>query len=185
MSEQAADSELEMVEEEILLRTRPTWTIGFNYYVLTALSLIVAAFAYYTGPVKNIATASGFVSESRVDALVARISADETVAIFFLFLALFYFVRAEIRHRGRTYEIRRDRVARTDGILRKAVETIPYGHIEEVRIRQGIINRIFNTGTLTIDTGDEMIEFESIPQVKKAQSLVIQRMNAVALARHR
>ena len=167
------------------MKMRPTRYIGLRYYLLTIICLAIAAIAFYIGPIENYASVSGSGPERPVDVLVAKLSVDETVSVLFLVFALYGFARAEIKRGGRLYEIRGDRVVRTDGFLRKFTQTIPYSHIEEVRIRQGIFNRILNTGTLVVDTGEEDIVFTSIPNVKKAQDLIVERMNSVSHSRRR
>ena len=77
------------------------------------------------------------------------------------------------------------RVAYQSGLVRRKGVSIPLNRVNNVNSEQGVIARMLNNGTLTIEsageTGDSV--FENIPDPDRVRSLIFQQMNAHGDAR--
>ena len=77
------------------------------------------------------------------------------------------------------------RVAYQSGFIRRKGVSIPLNRVNNVNSEQGMIARILNNGTLTIEsageTGDSV--FENIPDPDRVRSLIFQQMDAYGDAR--
>ena len=77
------------------------------------------------------------------------------------------------------------RVAYQSGFVRRKGVSIPLNRVNNVNFEQGVIARVLNNGTLTIEsageTGDSV--FENIPNPDNVRSLIFQQMDAHGSAR--
>jgi len=77
------------------------------------------------------------------------------------------------------------RVAYQSGLMRRKGVSIPLNRVNNVNSEQGVIARVLNNGTLTIEsageTGDSV--FENIPDPDHVRSLIFNQMNAHGDAR--
>ena len=66
------------------------------------------------------------------------------------------------------------------GIITKTGIDIPIARINSVQFRHDLVDRMFRTGTLVIESAsDEPLEFADIPQVEKVHALLYDRLNDV------
>lgn len=65
------------------------------------------------------------------------------------------------------------RVMFRHGLLTRSGIDIPLARINSVEFRHGLVNRIFRTGTLTIESASQdPLEFDDIPRVEQVHSLL-------------
>ncbi len=78
------------------------------------------------------------------------------------------------------FAITDQRVAYQTGLLRRKGVSIPLERVNNVNFEQGVIERMLDNGTLTIEsageTGDSV--FRNIPDPDRARSLIFQQMEA-------
>lgn len=224
MSASKRKSALDQTEDKTLMKIRPTrfisWTLYLRMFICYA---IVAVFAWLR-PIDSYVDLSGVGLSWLIDWEVAGLTLDLIIAIAFLFVALYYFARAELKRAGTVYMITENKIVRKDGMLSKAdslterrhgtsarnwvprssneaaranserdisdvrichTQVIPYTHIEKVDLLQGLSERALRVGTLKIDTGEEEVWFDDIPNAEKVQDLIMSRVGQVSFSRQR
>lgn len=163
-------------EEKTLMSFHPTRFIAFRYYVLLLVSLVLAAVFLLLRPVKNYGDEPGSA---------AGFSYDTIVAIFFLVVALYGFLRAELKRYTTRYLITDNKIVRTDGILNKDTQMIPYTQLNRVDLRQNLFQRVLKIGTLVIDTGDDKLKIEMISHPRNVQDMLSQRIGRLSYSQQR
>jgi uncharacterized membrane protein YdbT with pleckstrin-like domain len=161
--------------EQTLLTTRPTRLISFGYYVLSLL--------FGIGAVALLAGIVPFVPNGAVPGL--GLSWDATLASVLAFLAVLVFLIAEIRRASTRYTITDNKIIRVDGILSKRTSMVPYTQLERVDVTQSLLQRVLRIGTVTVDTGDDSMTIEMIPEPAKIQELLSSRMGRRAFIQQR
>ena len=157
--------------EKTLERIRPTRFIAFKYYFLMFISLVLAAIFLLFDPIKTYAN---------VDSSVIGLSFDVVVAIFFLFIAFLAFIGAELIRYTTLYLITDNKIVRTDGILSKNTQMVPYTQFKAVDLHQSLFQRVLHIGTLKIDTGEDTIRIETISHPNTLQELLSERLGRLS-----
>lgn len=163
-------------DEETLMSFRPTRFIAFHYYVMLVISLVLAVVFLLMRPIKNYGDQAG---------TAAGLGYDAIVAIFFMLIALYSFLRAELKRYTTRYVITDNKIVRTDGILNKDTQMIPFTQLNRVDLRQNLFQRIFKIGTLVIDTGDDTLKIEMISKPRNVQDLLSQRIGRLSYSQQR
>jgi len=160
-----------------------------GYYIAIALLYVVVAFFAFVQPIKEYA---------KVDRAILTVPLDLLVSYVFLFLTLRYFWLAERARKGTWYEIGKDSIVRTDGILSEGLkdvtmmqelkkdpvlnlmtkskhwryhtQDIPYSMVEKVDLHQSLAERVMNIGNIKIDTGEEEIWMMRVPRRNRLRS---------------
>lgn len=162
--------------EQTLMTMRPTRLIALRHYALMFFSLIVAPTLWFVNPVEQF---------GKVRFSVVGWSLDHILTILFLVLALYGFLRAELKRKTTRYIITDNKIIREDGILSKKTEMIPYTQLERVDLRQSFLQRVLHIGTVVVDTGDDTLEIEMVPHPAKVQELLSQRLGRRAFMQQR
>jgi len=157
--------------EKTLERIRPTRFIAFKYYLLILISLVLAAAFLLLDPIKNYAN---------VDNSIMGLSFDVVAAIFLLFIAFLAFVGAELIRYTTLYLITDNKIVRTDGILSKNTQMVPYTQFKAIDLHQSLLERVLHIGTLKIDTGEDTIKIETISHPKRLQELLSERLGRLS-----
>jgi len=163
-------------DEKTLMSIRPTRFIALHYYVLLLVSLALVVVFLLIRPIKNYGDETGSVSGLGYDAVVA---------IFFLLIAIYCILRAELKRYTTLYVITDNKIVRTDGILTKDTQMIPYTQLNRVDLRQNLFQRIFKIGTLVIDTGDDKLKIEMISHPRNVQDLLSQRIGRLSYSQQK
>jgi len=158
-------------EEKTLEKIRPTRLIAFGYYVLMVISLVLAVIFLLLSPLKNYAN---------VDNSVAGLSLDVVFAIFFLVVALFSFIAAELKRISTQYLVTDNKIVRKDGILSKRTQMVPYTQFKSVNVNQSFLQRVLHIGTVKIDTGEDTINIDTVHDPNKVQELLSQRLGRLS-----
>ena len=161
--------------EQTLLTTRPTRLISFGYYVLT--------FLFALGAIASLAGIVPYVPDAVVPGL--GLSVDTTVASVLGFLAVLVLLVAELRRASTRYTITDNKIIRVDGILSKRTSMVPYTQLERVDVTQSVLQRLLRIGTVVVDTGDDSMSLEMVPQPSKIQELLSSRMGRRAFVQQR
>ena len=70
------------------------------------------------------------------------------------------------------------RVLYRTGILTRSGIDIPLARINTVQFRHGVIDRLFRTGTLIVESAsDDPLEFKDIPQVEKVHAMLYNELH--------
>lgn len=144
--------------------------------MLLLFSLALAAVFLLLRPIKNYGDEAGSA---------AGLSFDTIVSIFFLLIALYGFIRAELKRYTTSYVITDNKIVRTDGILNKNTQMIPYTQLNRVDLSQNLFQRILKIGTLVIDTGDDTLKIEMISHPRDVQDLLSQRIGRLSYSQQR
>lgn len=161
--------------EQTLLTTRPTRLISFGYYVLFVLFL--------AGAVASLAGVLPYLPDGAVPAI--GLSVDVTLAGVLAFLAFVVVLVAELRRASTRYTITDNRIIRQDGILSKRTSMVPYTQLERVDVTQSLLQRLLRIGTVVVDTGDDSMSIEMVPDPSKIQELLSSRMGRRAFVPQR
>lgn len=83
-----------------------------------------------------------------------------------------------VRWRTTHFVVTTDRVIAREGVIKRTGIDIPMGRINSVRFEHDLLDRIFGSGTLIIESAsDEPLQFEDIPQVEKIHSWIYRQLN--------
>ncbi len=159
--------------ERTLLAAKPSRIIVLKYYVGAIFLVVLAALLFFW--VFRLPALGTFVDRETVN-LAAE--------VFLLFLALVLVLRAEVRRLGTRYVITDFRIIRKDGILRTSETVFPYRQLERVQLQQGILERIFGIGTIVVDTGDDQLLISAVPDPRKVEQTIMDRVQKFQQARY-
>ncbi len=215
MSVSSKTSNSDQTEDRTLMKIRPTRYIAWPLYFVMCLCYAVVALFLIVRPIATYVDLSGIGMAWLVDWKVAGLTIDAVIAIAFLFVAVSFFARAELKRAGIVYMVTENKIIRKDGLFSKAdslverkagisrrnwvprspneaaradanaavsevriyrTQVIPYTHIEKVDLVQNFSERILNIGTLKIDTGEEEVWFDDIPNAVKVQDVIMSRV---------
>lgn len=102
-------------------------------------------------------------------AMVATIAVIVVWVVLFTWLTIAPYVRWFTTH----FVITDRRVVFRTGVFTRSGIDIPLARINTVQFRHGVIDRIFRTGTLMIESAsDEPLEFDDIPQVERVHAML-------------
>lgn len=152
--------------EKTLLTTRPTRYIAFHYYVVMVLSLILAPLLYF----------HPFIFDRIPSYTVGPVTTGDIFLVFFLVLALYSLVRAELKRATTFFVITDNKIIRRDGILSKNTQMVPYTQLERIDLNQSLGQRLLHIGTVVVDTGDDTLKIDHIPHPEKVQQLLSERL---------
>lgn len=150
--------------EQVIYEGRPSWRSILGFYIVGLVVVAAAAaIGFFAGGVAIAAAAGG--------------------AAFVLLLIVGWLKRISTRY---AISDRRLRIQR--GIVARNVEEARIERVQNVNVRQSILERVLQVGTIDFDTAsnrpDDTFEFRGIAQPEKIVQLVDQAHEANA-ARHR
>lgn len=103
--------------------------------------------------------------------------ANSTPLLTLLPLAVFFWPAARaIRRQLTKAVISGDRLRYESGLMSKSTRTIQLSKVQDVRVDQRVVQRMFNVGDLSIETAGETSRL-SIPNVDDAQALADEILN--------
>lgn len=146
--------------ERVILHHHPHWKCLLMPILVFVLGTALAG------------VAGGYLSTSDVGSSTKTVLGI-ILAVVWLALVLWFFVRPFISWRTTHFVLTDRRVTYRNGILTRSGIDIPVQRINSVEFRHGLIDRILRTGTLIIESASEdPLEFNDIPQVERVHSLL-------------
>ncbi|WP_062521197.1 PH domain-containing protein [Demequina silvatica] len=151
-------------DEDVVVDAHPHWKalVGPVVVSLIAIALIVLAWWW----MDSVEWSDGV--ETGVGIAVGVI-----VAVLLVWLAVSPFIRWSTTH----FVITDRRVIFRTGVFTKTGIDIPLARINTVQFRHGLVDRMFRTGTLIIESAsDDPLEFDDIPNVEKVHALLYEEV---------
>ena len=97
-------------------------------------------------------------------------------------LALLVLLLPMMLVRKNRYRISNYRIDHEQGLLSKRIDTIELWHVEDVRMNQGLLDRMLGVGTINVRSNDStspMLPLRSLPQPRQLYDTIKQRVIAV------
>lgn len=147
-------------DEDVVLERHPHWKALFWPVVVSviAIALVIWLWVWVSGTDWSDATQTwvGVVA-----------------GVLFAVLVGWLAVAPWIRWRTTHFVVTDRRVIFRTGVFTKTGIDIPLQRINTVQFRHGVVDRLFRTGTLIIESAsDDPLEFEDIPNVEKVHALL-------------
>ncbi|WP_062303890.1 PH domain-containing protein [Demequina subtropica] len=147
-------------DEEIVVDARPHWKALIGAVLSAVLAIAVIGLAWWW--VASVEYAD--LAETSIG-----VAAGVVAAVLIGWLSLAPFIRWSTTH----FVITDRRVIFRTGVLTKSGIDIPLARVNTVQFRHGLIDRMFRTGTLIIESAsDDPLEFDDIPNVEKVHALL-------------
>jgi len=146
-------------DEQLVLRIHPHWKTLIRPLVVAVLVVAVALVAEVLIPSGSAAPLARLVVAA--------------VAILALMLWL---IAPVLRWRTTTYELTTRRLRMRDGIVTRHGRDIPLARINDVSFRKGLLDRLFGSGRLVVESAGEhgQIVLTDIPRVEFTQATLFQ-----------
>ncbi len=150
---------------------RPTRLSALKYYIAAGILWIIAGVAllFPTGPIANW----------EIPLLGWRLKSLGAALLGIIGLAAV--LVAEFKRLPFKYTLTDLRIIKREGIIRRKEDSVPLYKVERITLKQGVIQRILNYGSIEVDTGEideERLVLLSTPKVK----LVHQELSGLVLA---
>jgi len=148
-------------EEKLIVNARPHWKrligSGLLFILGTALAIWLYTLVGSDGTVNTVLT-------------VAIVVGWLVVAVLWGFVP---FIRWFTTH----FVITDRRVMYRSGVITRTGIDIPMARINSVQFRHGLIDRMFKTGTLVIESAsDDPLEFDDIPNIEDVHKLLYDKL---------
>lgn len=144
VAQENTESVKEKIEDnEIKLKLKPTFKFGYKF--LTTLG----------GAIVWLIIISLWIFpdfENAEEALVFTKVAWRIIAIVFVLYVIIKMIVEKVQYNHYEYNFYNTKVEYIDGFLNKEQKELKYKHIREVALRQNIIQRMFNIGTIRVFT---------------------------------
>lgn len=143
-------------EEEVVLHLRPHWRRALRPGLLVLLAVAVTAVAWVMLP-----TNPG-----------GRI-AFGVVAAIMLYQGIRYGAAPLVSWRCTHYVFTDERLLLQDGVIARERRDLPLNRVNDHLVRQSVLDRLFGTGTLTVDSiGDQAAVLVAVPRVQHVQTVL-------------
>ena len=143
-------------EEELVLHLHPHWKAALGPGLLAALAVVVIAVAWVMLPGDQ---------GGRLAFLV--------VAAIMLYQGIRYGATPLVKWRCTHYVLTDERVLLQDGVIARERRDLPLNRINDHVVNQSPLDRLFGSGTLTIDSiGDQAAVLAAVPRAQRVQTLL-------------
>jgi uncharacterized membrane protein YdbT with pleckstrin-like domain len=146
--------------DEIVLKQNPSWFHAQGSFFFAFLFFVIGA-ALFFYPITGYQPISGML------------------ALLVLSFAAVILIAEILRHYSTEYTLTRTGVMKTRGLFSKDVMTIPYGKIQDIKLKKSFVERVLGIGNIYIDTagenGIEMI-LQGIYNPDKSYKLILGMM---------
>ncbi|WP_062464289.1 PH domain-containing protein [Demequina soli] len=147
-------------DEDVVVDAHPHWKALVGPVIVSALSIALVSLVLW------------WVASADMNATLEAglwIAAAVVAVVLIAWLAVSPFIRWSTTH----FVITDRRVIFRTGVLTKTGIDIPLARINTVQFRHGLVDRMFKTGTLIIESAsDDPLEFDDIPNVEKVHALL-------------
>ena len=152
-------------DEEIVIDAHPHWKALVGAVASTVLALVLGGLAWWW--MSSVEWSSGVESGIGIAA-----------AVVLLGLVVWLSVTPYIRWATTHFVVTNRRVIFRTGVLTKSGIDIPLARINSVQFRHGLIDQLFKTGTLIIESAsDDPLEFDDIPNVERVHARLYEELN--------
>ncbi|MGV9824522.1 MULTISPECIES: PH domain-containing protein [unclassified Gordonia (in: high G+C Gram-positive bacteria)] len=146
--------------ERVVLHRHPHWKRLIGPFLLFIVATAVA------GALCGVIGSAGF---DPTVAMVAYIA----VAVLWGACLVWFFVRPLMSWTSTHFVLTDRRVIYRNGIVTRSGIDIPIRRINTVEFRHGLVDRLFRTGTLIIESAsDEPLSFDDIPRVQRVHAML-------------
>lgn len=143
-------------EEEVVLHLHPHWKRVLRPILLVLLAVVVTAVAWVMLPT-NQGGRIGFA----------------VVGLIMLYQGIRYGAVPLAIWRSTHYVFTDERILLQDGVIARERRDLPLNRVNDHVVTQSVLDRIFGSGTLTIDSiGDQAAVLASVPKAQQVQSLL-------------
>jgi uncharacterized membrane protein YdbT with pleckstrin-like domain len=147
-------------EEKLLVNARPHWKRLIGSGLLFVVGTIAAILLF------------AWVSSSSMDGTMGTI-VTALIGIGWLVVAVLWGFIPFIRWFTTHFVITNRRIMFRTGVLTRQGIDIPMARINSVQFRHGLVDRMFKTGTLIIESAsDDPLEFDDIPNVEDVHKML-------------
>ena len=152
-------------DEDVVVDAHPHWKALIGAGATTLLAIALALLAWWW--MDSVQWSDGV--ETGVGIAVAV-----GVAVLIAWLAIAPYIRWATTH----FVVTDRRVIFRTGVFTKSGIDIPLARINSVQFRHGLVDRLFKTGTLIIESAsDDPLEFDDIPKVEKVHARLYHEVN--------
>ena len=153
--------------EELVLHLRPHWKTALGPGLLVLIAVVVTAVAWVMLPV----TEGG-----RIAFLV--------VAAIMLYQGVRYGVAPLVIWRCTHYVLTDERILLQDGVIARERRDLPLNRVNDHVVTQSVLDRLFGTGTLKIDSiGEQAVVLTAVPRAQQVQTLLYELIEQDRLLR--
>lgn len=143
-------------DEELVLHLHPHWRTALGPGLLVLIAVVVTAVAWVMLPV----TEGG-----RIAFLV--------VAAIMLYQGVRYGVAPLVIWRCTHYVLTGERILLQDGVIARERRDLPLNRVNDHVVTQSVLDRLFGTGTLKIDSiGEQAVVLTAVPRAQQVQTLL-------------
>lgn len=152
-------------DEDVVVDAHPHWKALIGAVATTLLAIALALVAWWW--MDSVQWSDGV--ETGVGIAVAV-----GVVVLVAWLAIAPYIRWATTH----FVVTDRRVIYRTGVFTKSGIDIPLARINSVQFRHGLIDRLFKTGTLIIESAsDDPLEFDDIPNVESVHAQLYHEVN--------
>ena len=143
-------------EEEVVLHFRPHWRVVLRPALLVLLAVVVTAVAWVMLPT-NSGGRIGFA----------------VVALIMLYQGTRYGAAPLVSWRCTHHVLTDERVLLQDGVIARERRDLPLNRINDHALTQSLLDRLFGSGTLRIDSiGEQVAVLPAVPRAQRVQVLL-------------
>jgi uncharacterized membrane protein YdbT with pleckstrin-like domain len=143
-------------EEELVLHLHPHWRTAIRPGLLVLLAVVVSTVAWVMLPTND----------------GGRI-AFGVVALIMLYQGIRYGVTPLLVWRSTHYVLTDERILLQDGVIARERRDLPLNRVNDHVVSQSVLDRIFGTGTLKVDSiGEQATVLTSVPRAQSVQTLL-------------
>ncbi|WP_250027744.1 PH domain-containing protein [Paractinoplanes maris] len=143
-------------QEELVLHLRPHWRTALRPGLLVLLAVVVIAGSWVMLP----STEGG-----RIAFLV--------IAAIMLYQGVRYGVAPLVSWRCTHWVLTDERILLQDGVIARERRDLPLNRVNDHVVTQSVLDRVFGTGTLKIDSiGEQAVQLTAVPRAQQVQTLL-------------
>ena len=151
-------------EEKLIINARPHWKRLIGSGLIFILGTALAIWLYTWLSSKDFSTTTDNVL-------------DIALAVLWLVVAVLWGAIPFIKWFTTRFVITDRRVMYRSGVITRTGIDIPMARINSVQFRHGLIDRMFKTGTLVIESAsDDPLEFDDIPHIEDVHKLLYDKL---------
>ncbi|GAA5817970.1 MAG: PH domain-containing protein [Methanobrevibacter sp. CfCl-M3] len=172
----------EFINEDILYRAQPS--LIFSVKKAFILFIFLWIIFTYSEPLKRSIQKLSDPQQNNLmlTSVLQTIHVNETTSIIILvlvFILIIWIAWILIKWVKTEYILTDSRIILKRGVVNLKTDYVMYNHIQDIRLSQGILGRIFSVGNIDIYSGysKESLKFLNVSTPKKVQKIIFSEMN--------